>query len=366
MSTQTQSRAGIRWRIVWAIARKDIVDGIKNRYIFISLLTPIVMFVLFRVSSDVFRPGDNMMNIAAYDPGASQFVANLKDSPVIDLTRVESAAQVDAAVKDDAVGGLIVPQGFDQALRAGERPELIVHVNPNSGRGDRNEFQRLVEEGVLRLAGQELPAQISLMLDESSPQPFAANASDFLLSLMLLLAISIGGVVVVPLLLVEEKEKHTLQMLQVSPARPFEIALGKALTGMTYTSLTIVAILLLSGAAVNDWPIAILALILGALLVVTIGLWVGSVLNTVMQVNTWGTILLFVLIIPGYFGAFSVSSSLESIMRLVPTYHMLSALSQTLQGPTPIAQVAVNLLVMVGFIVACFAGLVWTLRRQTR
>ena len=370
MISRTQHRSGIRWRIVWAIARKDIVDGIKNRYILVSLLMPIVVFILFRLSSEFFSPGGNVLKVLAYDPGASQLVTAVSEIPGFELTRIDSAAQVEAAVQEGtAVGGLVAPPGFDQAVRAGERPELVVYLNPNSGRGDRNEFQRLIEQQVLHLAGQELPAQIAWSgspASQPAAQLVALSANHFLLALMLLLALTTGGVVVVPLLLVEEKERHTLQMLRVSPARPLEIALGKAITGMLYTTLTIGVILFFSGVVVGDWLVVTLALLLGALLVVALGLWLGSVLNTVMQVNTWGTVLLFILIAPAFIGAFSVSSSVESVMQFLPTYHLLVALSRALEGATPIAQVAVNLLVMLGFIVASFAGMVWTLRRQTR
>ena len=42
---------------------------------------------------------------------------------------------------------------------------------------------------------------------------------------------------VVPLLLVEEKEKRTLDFLLASPASLKEIVAGKALTGVAYTVL---------------------------------------------------------------------------------------------------------------------------------
>ena len=55
-------------RVVAAIARKDIVDAIRNRYLLIALLTPLLVALLFRV----LLPGINSVNnltIVVHDPG---------------------------------------------------------------------------------------------------------------------------------------------------------------------------------------------------------------------------------------------------------------------------------------------------------
>ena len=79
---------------------------------------------------------------------------------------------------------------------------------------------------------------------EEGGQPQAGfNLNQMLLPLLLLITFGMSGALVVPLLLVEEKEKHTLDFLLTSPATLTEIVTGKAITGVVY-SLLIAGVLL--------------------------------------------------------------------------------------------------------------------------
>ena len=64
-------------RVVAAIAQKDIVDAIRNRYLLVALLTPLLVAILFRV----LLPGINSLNnltIVVHDPGNSRLVSELR------------------------------------------------------------------------------------------------------------------------------------------------------------------------------------------------------------------------------------------------------------------------------------------------
>ncbi|NOK63348.1 MAG: hypothetical protein GFH27_549361n17 [Chloroflexi bacterium AL-W] len=100
------------------------------------------------------------------------------------------------------------------------------------------------------------------------------------------MASPITGVFLVPILIVVEKEKHTLQAILVSPARPIEIALGKTLTGLVYSMLTVAALIALNQGWTGDWLVSIVAILMGALAMVALGLIAGSVCHTSTQVKT--------------------------------------------------------------------------------
>ena len=73
-------------RVVAAIARKDIVDAIRNRYLLVALMTPLFVAILFRV----LLPGIsslNNMTIVVHDPGDSRLVSELRASPQINLVK---------------------------------------------------------------------------------------------------------------------------------------------------------------------------------------------------------------------------------------------------------------------------------------
>ena len=77
-------------RVVAAIARKDIVDAIRNRYLLIALITPLFVALLFRV----LLPGVNgqkILTIVVHDPGNSALVAQLRSTPQLSVVDADSA-----------------------------------------------------------------------------------------------------------------------------------------------------------------------------------------------------------------------------------------------------------------------------------
>ena len=92
-------------RIVAAIAQKDLVDAIRNRYLLVALLTPLSVALLIRMLS----PGINSMNnltLVVHDPGQSTLITRLRTSPQIKLVEPGSPAAVEGEVeKNNAAGG---------------------------------------------------------------------------------------------------------------------------------------------------------------------------------------------------------------------------------------------------------------------
>ena len=141
---------------------------------------------------------------------------------------------------------------------------------------------------------------IDVAKEPSSQTGGGLNLNQMLLPLLLLLAFAMTGALVVPLLLVEEKEKRTLDFLLTSPASLTEIITGKALTGVVYSLLIAGMLLAINHKLVGNWPLTLLTVLLGLLFVVAIGLFMGSLFQNTMQVNTWASLVLFVLLAPSF------------------------------------------------------------------
>ena len=153
-------------RIVLAIARKDLVDALKNMYLLFAIILPIAMSLLFRVifPSDSGSGGSGgFLDIAVYDPGESQLVQYLMDSKQFSMFFVGSADEVRALVQKDKLGGLVVPATFDAEVLAGQQPELVVYINPQRGGLRETAFRQLVEAGLRSLAGQAMPANVTVI-----------------------------------------------------------------------------------------------------------------------------------------------------------------------------------------------------------
>lgn len=355
----------MNWRVAAAIARKDLIDAIRNRYLLVALLTPLSVALLLRV----MMPGINSLNnltIVVHDPDRSRLVAQLRTFPEIKLLEITSATTIEAdVIKSKAAGGLLVPANFDADVAAGKQPEVSIYINNKKNSIEQASFKHLLERQITALVKHPAPARL-VLIDVAKETDFqtdrGVNLSQMLLPLLVLLGFGMTGALVVPLLLVEEKEKRTMDFLLTSPATLTEIVTGKALTGAVYSVLVAAVLLAINRQTVGNWPLTLLTIFLGLLLIVAIGLLMGSIFKTTMQVNTWASVALLVLLAPSF--PFPGSPALlEGAMRFIPTYYFVEALKLSLAGNT-----SSRIWVQSGVVLACtlvtFFAVMWALRRE--
>jgi ABC-2 type transport system permease protein len=242
------------------------------------------------------------MAVVVYDPEGSRLTANLEKIPNLNLIRAASADSVATEVEQKGVGGFAIPAGFDAAVDAGQQPELTVYLNNKKGGGMTSSFQSLLYDQAWRLSG-DLPVKLNYYgmstagASQDTPQG-NVNLGQYMLGMFLVIGLAMAGAFVVPTLVVEEKEKHTLEALLVSPATTAEVVAGKALVGLFYCLLEAGILILLNKGWAGNWPFTLAALLIGSLFVVALGLFMGSLFRTTHQVNTWSSIMMLVLMMP--------------------------------------------------------------------
>ena len=352
-------------RTIAAITRKDVVDAIRNRYLLTALITPLFVALLFRV----LLPGDsprNLLTIVVHDSGNSALVAELHNTQQLNVVEAASADTTASEVeKRKAIGGLVVPSNFDADVTAGKQPELTIYVNNKKSVFEQAAFRRLLDQQVQTLVKHPAPARlvwIDVDKETSEQSRSGVGLGQMLLPLLLIMTLGMIGAMVVPLLLVEEKEKRTLDFLLASPASLKEIVAGKALTGIAYTLLIAGLLLVINRQLVGNWLLTLLSISLGLIFVVSIGLFMGSLLNNIMQVNTWASAVLIVLLAPS-FPSLGVPASVETAMRLIPTYYLSEALKLSLAGSAS-SRIWGHLAVVLVCSVIAFSAATWALRRE--
>ena len=351
--------------VVAAITRKDVVDAIRNRYLLTALITPLFLAVLFRI----LLPGPNprnLLTVVVHDSGNSAVVAALRNTPEISVV---DAASPDATAgeveKRKATAGLVVPPNFDADVTANKQPELTVYINNGKTVFEQAAFRRLLDQHLRAMVKRPEPIRLVWIdVDKQSNEQtgVAAGLAQMLLPLLLIMTLGMIGAMVVPLLLVEEKEKRTLDFLLASPASLREIVAGKALTGVVYTLLIAGVLLIVNRQFVGNWLWTSLTILLGLVFVVAIGLFLGSFLNNTMQVNTWSSSVLLVLLAPS-FPSLGLPAVLDTAMRFVPTYYLSQALKLSLGGGG-LSRIWAHLAVMLVCSVIAFSASAWALHRR--
>jgi ABC-2 type transport system permease protein len=353
----------MNWRVVAAIAKKDLIDAIRNRYLLVALLTPLSVALLLRVMT----PGINSltnMTIVVHDPDRSILVEQLRAAPQIKLVDTDSEQAAKAEVeKIKAAGAIVVPKNFDVDVAARKQPQLTIYVNNAKNTIEQSSFRLLMERQVGSLV--QAPALlnwINVRDDGDSPPAREFNFSQMVLPLLIVLTFGMTGALVVPLLLVEEKEKRTMDFLLTSPARSTEVIAGKAFTGVVYSVLIAGVLLALNRQMIGNWPLTVLTILLGLLLVVALGLLMGSLFETTMQVNTWASLVLIVLLAPS-FPLPGTPRVLETAMYVIPTYYFVEALQLSLAGRSA-PRIWIHLAVVLACTVIAFFAVIWALRRE--
>ncbi len=159
------------------------------------------------------------------------------------------------------------------------------------------------------------------------------------------------GMYVPSMLIAEEKEKNTIEVLMLSPARPVEIFIGKGL--LTFITIIIISVVIsiMVGLSFNVQLIIIFATALTSLFAIFVGMIVGMISPNQMSTGVVGLpIYLLLLLIPQLAGI--GISGVDLIARFLPTYYYLNVLELTL-----IERVAISDLYM-QFSIIAFSSIV--------
>src|SRR4030042_6426855 len=98
-------------RIIWVLARKDILDGVKNRNLLVLVFTA-GLLVIFYKALPALSTGDEPPHVLVYDAGKSALTALLEEDPDLILPPpFESEEAMISRLRDNDIPelGLVIP-----------------------------------------------------------------------------------------------------------------------------------------------------------------------------------------------------------------------------------------------------------------
>jgi len=352
-------------RVILAVAAKDVVDAMKNK----TTISVIIGMFLMMLSAQAFP---FIMKLAAiprmivYDAGSSRLIAELEDDGQYRLVKVDSKLELEEILVDmnAEVLGLVIPPGFDQALASGEPEELEGYVVWSS-RSAASELKSNLEAHLERLLGQ--PVRVSVEGNVVYPSP-EGSGHLVMVAGVLVVALGVVGSLMVPYLMFEEKQTHTMEVLLVSPATAGQIVAGKALTGLFYCLTAVAVAFAFNYNAFTHWGIAVLAAICGALVAIAVGLVLGSLFETAQQMSLWVSIPLVIIFLPVMLKAteLSLPAALASFLSWLPTAALADVFLLSFSGNATLARALPELALVLAWAVPVYAAEVWIVRRSDR
>ncbi|MFZ5915410.1 MAG: ABC transporter permease [Chloroflexota bacterium] len=364
-----QERKSLRvsLRVVWAIAAKDIVDAIKNKTT-ISIIIGVAFLMLSSQALPLLLKLKSTPTAVVYDAGRSRLLAELKKDRDLRLAPVSLQQEMEKVVGEsgEVLLGLVIPADLDQTLAASEAVELDGYLAHWADASDAMAVETFFEDRLTALAGQAV--QIITQGHAVYPTPEAGGRPFMIATSLVVTVITICGAMV-PFLMIEEKEAHTLDALLVSPASIGQVVVGKAMAGAFYGLLAAGVVYTFNLAMVVHWEVAILAAVSGAAFAVALGLLLGSLFDNVPSMNLWFGAGLLALLVPVLLAQTlgpNVPQIVRTILPWAPSVLLADVVRISLAGSLPWGDVLLKLGIVWAGTVAVLGLVVWRLRLSDR
>ncbi len=180
-----------------------------------------------------------------------------------------------------------------------------------------------------------------------------------------MIAVTAIGAALVPLLLVEEKETHTLDTMLVSPAGYGEVLLGKTLVGGTYGLLAFAVGFLINQHYVVHWDLALLAALLSVAFVVSLGMLIGILSDNPTSAAMWTAPAIIVVLLPTvaqFFVRSDLPALVANVLDWMPGTLMVNLFRTSVAGEVPVGLIATNAGALAGMAAVLYLVVNWRIR----
>ncbi|HBX68167.1 MAG TPA: hypothetical protein DEH25_01930 [Chloroflexi bacterium] len=353
--------------MIWAIALKDIVDAVQNKTV-IGIMIGVALMIFSSQALALLARGQEEPLAVIFDQGSSTSLREIVRSRELRLRLVDSLAELESQVSQSAVPvlGLVIPPDFDDRITGGAAIEVPGYLQHWVKPAPAAELVLYFEEHLTAAFEQTL--RIQTAGNALYPDPNQMGFS-LMISTGLVLGVMTTGLTLVPILMIEEKETHTLDALLISPARPLHLMLGKSLAGLFYSLVAATVIFVFSGYWIVHWGVVLLAVILGAFCAVFTGLMAGNIFESTTTVNMWmGIIIAFFLLPVFLWGSISpkLPEALLKLLEWLPSLAMFRMVGLSLAKTIPPQQLIRPLAAMSAYILVLMALVSWRIRQIER
>jgi len=359
----------MRIPIIAAIFRKDVVDAVRDSRVLVSLLTPIILALLY---NSIF-PEERLVEakIAFAGPENSALVRTLEEragqSVSLKLRHVDSDAEArHLVVTQDVDAAFVLPADVDDAIRQGRRPTITL-IQPTTGGSTANFVSASLEAGIRALSGQPPVATVAVERVQAGSAEAGVlgevGARRYFVLATVVMMLGMIAVLAVPIILTEEAEKKTLDALLLV-ANYREVILGKALVGVAYSAVSVAIMLGITRLRPLDLPTFVIGTGLLAVSLIGLGLLLGGLFKTAGQVYTWSSVLLLPIIGPAFVAGLPVTDALDLALRAFPTFQGMRIMTNGLAGKTLFGDAWVSYAVLLAWVAIAYGALAWRLSRR--
>ena len=185
----------------------------------------------------------------------------------------------------------------------------------------------------------------------------------FALGFGLLLLVVMVGMYVPSMMIAEEKEKNTIEVLLLSPATPAEVFIGKGALTIILMFFTSIILLIIGGVEIRLLPVILVGTVLTSIFSVFLGMVVGILSPNQMATGVIGMPVYLLLLLIPQLSVLGVEI-INQIGKFLPTYYYFELLRLALEKGQGWSNMLTHFLIIIMSIVITFIVLLLVYRRK--
>ncbi len=361
------------FRVVWAVARKDIRIGLTERIgTVMGLFLPVnflILLSLFAISGGL-APTAVVMNDAG--PLAQAFYDSMAHAHSFRL-QTATAQQAQALIQAGKIVAVVtIPPDFDARLQAGQPVQLDVQIN-NLNTDFTNDIRRAVPLSITSFYASAYPRAVNVTAVEHDLWLQDTDYIPYLTVSILVVALMVGGLLQAGSATAREWENVTIKELLLSPASRWAIGAGQMLGAFLLALASAAVLMLVLIVFVGVWPLHWGELVVFTFLTIAIFVAWGTLLGTLIKRRQAFLPLALATSLPLFFlsGAFGPVSFLhipllELVAEIFPVYYAIVLQQHAFHGfDLNTLGVGLNALVLVVYAAGLMGLSALVLRRST-
>lgn len=336
---------------------RELRLGPRSPVVLMAVAMPLLMTVVVAAVFGNLLSGEPRLGI--YDAGASAVPAAATAVEGIAVTDFADEAQArDAVAAHNVDAVLLLPAGFDEAVRSAASPEVGYLVSGQSLASDRAVLAAALTTAFRDVAGEASAVQVSVSIvgDEDY-----IPLGDRVLPLLVIYALVVAALFVPAASILDERQKGTLNAVLATPATMPQFLLAKALFAGVLALLMGVVTLLINR-AFGEQPLVIVAgLAVGTVMLVELGLILGLWAKDMNTLYTWIKAGGILVVLPGLLALFP--NLPQWIAQLAPTYYFLQPIYDASLNNAGLDQVWPDLAIAAAICAVLLPVVLWSAKR---
>ena len=321
---------------ILAISKKEVRQLMRDkRMLYVLFVFPFVLLILFgyAINFDVHH-----IKLAVYDRDNSEITRNylnrLTSSNYFDLVdHLSSEGQIRTALdRGNAQVVIVFPQDFSQNIYSRQQVNvqiLVAGVDANTAsvimnymRAASATFSQELTNSLLRVRGRQ--ASVPIDLEPRFLYNPDLNSTRYLIPGLISMILIMTAVISIALSIVREKERGTMEQINVSPLSSVELLIGKTIP-YTIIALAVASMILFAGYLLFDVTVkgSVLLLFLSTFIFLFASLNLGILISTISDSQ-------------------QVAFQLAALISLLPSF-LLSGFVFPIESMPPVIQVFTNI-----------------------